>query len=139
MPTQTKKPCLNNQKFLFTGKESSPLGLGYSATPENVGTKKVGKDGTEWIVGMRNGVRVWVRSPTELVKEKPVINKKKSENKSSESESEEEPIIAAKPTKAAAKAAKPAKAAPAQVIDSSSESGDSDSDSGDSDSDSDDE
>lgn len=76
----SKKPCKNDTMCEYSGKESSPLGLGYSARPEQVGTIMEGRDKTMWMVGMKNGVHVWNRVPTEvaaiaapLKKEEPVI------------------------------------------------------------------
>lgn len=88
----TKKVCKNNPKYFYTGKESSPLGLGYCALSENVGTKRIGNDDTQWIVGMKNGMRVWVRCPTELSKESPVIEKPTKIVIEDDSEDEEEAV-----------------------------------------------
>ena len=73
-----KKPCINDATFSYTGKEMSPLGLGYSANAEKVGHFMKGKDNTMWMVGMKNGVKVWVRVPSEMAntplqKEEPVL------------------------------------------------------------------
>jgi hypothetical protein len=73
MPAAVKKPCKNDATHTYTGRESSPLGLGYSAEPERVGTIMEGIDKTMWVVSMKNRVKVWCRAPTELIKEKPVI------------------------------------------------------------------
>lgn len=121
-PTGVKKVCKNNPKYFYTGKESSPLGLGYCALSENVGTKRIGNDDTQWIVGMKNGMRVWVRCPTELSKETPVI--KKEEPKATkiviedESEEEEEPPKKPPPKKPVPKKPVPKK----PVVESESES-----------------
>jgi hypothetical protein len=76
----SKKQCKNDPTFSFTGKESSPLGLGYSASAEQVGHIMEGRDQTMWMVGMKNGVKVWNRVPTEIAaaafpleKEAPVL------------------------------------------------------------------
>jgi hypothetical protein len=73
-----KKPCINDATFTYTGKEMSPLGLGYCASAEKVGHFMKGKDNTMWMVGMKNGVKVWNRVPSEvanapLQKEEPVL------------------------------------------------------------------
>jgi hypothetical protein len=73
MPPLLKKPCENNPTYYYTGKESSPLGLGYDAGKLKVGDEMEGRDKTRWMIGMKNGVRVWVRQPNELVKDVPVI------------------------------------------------------------------
>jgi hypothetical protein len=88
-----KKQCKNDPTLTYTGKESSPLGLGYSASVEAVGTRMTGRDQTLWMVGMKNGVRVWNRVPTELAanatpltKDEPVLGDAK-ETKEVEEES----------------------------------------------------
>lgn len=63
----TKKPCKNHPSFTFSGKESSPLGLGYTAEAEDPGTVMEGRDKTMWMVGIRNGVKIWNRIPTQIV------------------------------------------------------------------------
>ena len=98
MPAAVKKPCKNDATHTYTGRESSPLGLGYSAEPERVGTIMEGIDKTMWVVSMKNRVKVWCRAPTELIKEQPVIkmpNDKEKETRvriavESESESDNE-------------------------------------------------
>jgi hypothetical protein len=57
-----KKLCKNatDTKVYFTGKESSPLGRGYSAACEDVGKKRKGKDGNLYVVHeKRNGDKKW--------------------------------------------------------------------------------
>lgn len=68
-----KRTCKNDGRFTFTGKESSPRGLGYCAEAEVVGTRMEGRDKTQWMVIIKNGVHVWTRVPTELVPEEPLI------------------------------------------------------------------
>jgi hypothetical protein len=77
-----KKTCKNHDSYTYSGKEMSPLGLGYTAEAEEVGTVMEGRDKTMWMVGIKNGVRVWIRVPTQvaatvirpaLIKEEPVI------------------------------------------------------------------
>lgn len=79
-----KKPCINDASYTYTGKESSPLGLGYSASAENVTVTMKGKDGTMWRVAMKNGVKVWTRVPADaaqdtLQHEEPVMTEEKKE------------------------------------------------------------
>lgn len=62
----SKKQCKNDPSYTFTGKESSPLGLGFSASAEKVGSRMTGRDQTMWMVGIKNGVNVWNRIPTEI-------------------------------------------------------------------------
>ena len=59
-----KKRCKNNDAFSYTGKEASPLGLGYTAQAEAIGTVREGRDKTHWIVCVKNAVNVWCRTPT---------------------------------------------------------------------------
>ena len=63
----TKQACKNHPSFTYSGKESSPLGLGYSAEAEDPGTVMEGRDKTMWMVGIRNGVRIWNRVPSQIV------------------------------------------------------------------------
>lgn len=56
-----KKPCINHPKYMYSGKESSPLGLGIAAEPIVLGTIQEGRDSTNWIVTMKNGIKVWSR------------------------------------------------------------------------------
>ena len=88
-----KKPCLNSSEWTYTGKEVSPTGLGYAPDGETAGTQMKGRDETMWVVGHKNGVKVWNRIPTVLVKETPIINDKVKEEKEDDenSDSEETP------------------------------------------------
>lgn len=72
-----KQPCKNDASFTYSGKESSPLGLGFTANAEAPGTVMEGRDQTMWIIGIRNGVHVWFRVPTEVVANvtKPLMKK----------------------------------------------------------------
>ena len=56
-----KKQCINHPKYVYSGKESSPLGLGIAAEPITLGTIQEGRDKTNWIVTIKNGVKVWSR------------------------------------------------------------------------------
>lgn len=73
MPPVIKKACVNNTEFSYSGKECSPLGKGYAADAEQVGTIMEGRDGTMWMVGIKNGVKVWNRVPTDLANDTAVI------------------------------------------------------------------
>jgi hypothetical protein len=69
-------PCKNNAAFSYTGKEMSPLGLGFCADAESVNREMVGRDGKSWVVGVKNGNKMWMRAPEPvLVKEEPVLPK----------------------------------------------------------------
>lgn len=46
---------------MYSGKESSPLGLGIAAEPLVLGTVQEGRDKTNWIVTLKNGIKVWSR------------------------------------------------------------------------------
>ena len=61
-----KKPCSNNPQFMYTGKESSPRGLGWCAENMGVGERMKGRDGTMWMVAVKNSLNVWTRVPTDL-------------------------------------------------------------------------
>ena len=43
----------------YDGKESSPLGFGFSALGEDVGTVMKGRDGNYWMVHQKSGVKLW--------------------------------------------------------------------------------
>ena len=68
----------------------SPLGLGFCADAETVGTQMVGRDNKNWIVGVKNNDKIWIRAPEKpvLVKEEPVLEG------DSESEVEPKPEVA---------------------------------------------
>ena len=67
--------CLNSDEYKYTGKEKTPLGRGYSAAAEKIGTLMKGADGTDWRVTLKNKVHVWSRVPTEFLdKDQPVIH-----------------------------------------------------------------
>jgi hypothetical protein len=105
--TATKKPCINDATFTYTGKEMSPLGLGYCATAEKVGHFMKGKDGTMWMVGMKNGVKVWNRVPNELAnevnaplqKDEPILHEEAHEDEAGPSVPVEAPKKKAAPKK----------------------------------------
>jgi hypothetical protein len=80
MVIATKVQCKNNEDYLFSGKEMSPLGLGYCAESESVGEQMNGRDGKSWVVSVKNGEKAWVRSPEKigLEKDEPLATKKKT-------------------------------------------------------------
>ncbi len=115
--TVVKKQCIKDERYRYTGKEASPLGLGYCAAAEDVGTKMEGRDKTFWVVGIKNGEKVWNRIYKELDNEQE-DDEKKSKAVDNKQESKEEEEQAAPPPKPATKAKKAAvapvdKAAPA--------------------------
>jgi hypothetical protein len=119
MPLLEKKRCVNNPDYSYSGKESSPLGIGYSAEASSIGKIMEGRDGTMWMVAKKyNDTKVWTRVPTELAndtdameklskdeeqsnnKEKVPIKKKAAPKKKKDveklvkvSESEDDPVI----------------------------------------------
>ena len=71
-----KMNCKNNESFQYSGKEMSPLGLGYCADAENLGKEMVGKDGNLWVVRAPKGIKLWARVTEEekkLVREPPML------------------------------------------------------------------
>lgn len=75
-PQGTKKPCSNNEKYKYTGKELSPLGIGLASEAENIGKQMIGRDGKNWIVVSKNNNKVWMRAPEpNLAKEHPILSK----------------------------------------------------------------
>jgi predicted Fe-S protein YdhL (DUF1289 family) len=59
----SKMKCNNSDKFMYTGKEMSPLGIGHCADVLGVGVKMMGRDDKIWIVGVKNSHKVWIRAP----------------------------------------------------------------------------
>lgn len=74
MPPALKLPCSNSDFQTYSGKEISPLGLGISPHSEKVGSRMMGRDGTQWLNSVKNGEKVWVRSPPKvsLAKDVPI-------------------------------------------------------------------
>jgi hypothetical protein len=77
----TKVQCKNHEDYFFSGKEMSPLGLGYCAESESVGEQMNGRDGKSWVVSVKNGEKAWVRSPEKigLEKEEPIGKQSRTE------------------------------------------------------------
>ena len=73
-----KKTCKNNDDT-YTGKEMSPLGLGYSPRAEKIGTVRMGRDKCTWIVINKDNVYVWSKAVNSdefsktISKEEPVM------------------------------------------------------------------
>jgi hypothetical protein len=99
MAPAQKQQCKNNAQYTYTGKEMSPLGLGFCADAESVGTQMVGRDNKNWIVGVKNNDKIWIRAPEKpvLVKEEPVLTSDAEEEEKQESEAVEEPKEQEKP------------------------------------------
>lgn len=93
----SKMTCKNSPKTTYTGKEMSPLGVGFCADAEKVGVKMTGKDGKEWVVGLKKGNKLWNRTKDEPKTPEPEpqseaedSDKDDETDKDDESESEEE-------------------------------------------------
>lgn len=89
--------CKNDPKYMYTGKEMSPMGLGYCADGEMVGKKMMGRDNKDWIVGTKNGIKIWQRAPdAPLVCEEPVLKNEEiisgNDDVNSDIDSEEEEV-----------------------------------------------
>jgi len=52
--------CKNTQEKRYTGKENTPLGNGYSASAEKVGTEMKGRDGKLYIVKKYKNGKRWI-------------------------------------------------------------------------------
>lgn len=85
-----KKPCSNHPKYMYSGKESSPLGLGLAAEPFIVGTIKEGRDKTNWIICEKNGIKVWSR----------ITRLSEMRGKDDENKDQETPVVKKKITRA---------------------------------------
>jgi len=113
MPPVIKKSCVNNTEFSYSGKECSPLGKGYAADAEQVGTIMEGRDSTMWMVGIKNGVKVWNRVPTDLANDTAVVGDLQKPSGPSEAKA---PTTAAAKKKAAAAAKKAVKKEPVSLV-----------------------
>lgn len=56
-----KYECHNDSRYLYSGKESSPLGLGFAPDPYVLGHIMEGRDKTKWVVTSKNSIKVWSR------------------------------------------------------------------------------
>ena len=109
MPSIVKKPCLNSSEWTYTGKEVSPTGLGYAPDGETEGTQMKGRDDTMWVVGRKNGVKVWNRVPTLLHKEEPVLDHNTPQNHRDDDDEEDDVHDAPEPPKVVPSAPKKVK------------------------------
>lgn len=68
--------CSNLSTESYTGKESSPKGLGYSAVGYELGVEKEGADKQIWVVHIKNNKKVWFRKKgmAKVTHEEPIIN-----------------------------------------------------------------
>lgn len=68
--------CSNVSTESYTGKESSPKGLGYSAVGYELGFEKEGADKQIWIVHIKNNKKVWFikKGMAKVTHEEPIIN-----------------------------------------------------------------
>jgi hypothetical protein len=53
--------CLNNNSKSYKGTEKSPLGLGYCSYSEEIGSIKLGNDGSEWIIKQTKSTKRWCK------------------------------------------------------------------------------
>lgn len=69
------KACINISTESYSGKESSPKGLGYSAVTYPIGHEMIGVDKQVWSVQMKNCKKVWFRKSgmPVLTHEEPII------------------------------------------------------------------
>ena len=84
----SKMSCKNSAKMSYTGKEVSPLGLGFCADAEKVGTLMKGRDGNSWVVGLKKGEKFWARSKEPVVEE-PKEDTEEDEKEDTENEKED--------------------------------------------------
>jgi hypothetical protein len=76
------KACINISTESYSGKESSPKGLGYSAVTYPIGQEMIGVDKQIWSVQMKNGKKVWFRKSGMpiLTHEEPIITNSNEES-----------------------------------------------------------
>ena len=76
------------------------MGLGYCAEGEMVGKKMMGRDNKDWIVGTKNGIKIWQRAPdAPLIREEPVLKKEEivSDNDDANTDTDSEDEIKVQP------------------------------------------
>lgn len=91
------KVCLNHVAYNYTGKESTPQGLGYCAEAEDIGKVMMGRDKHMWTVGIKNSMKVWVRIPDQMVARKeiaPMAAKDKVDEKEDKADEKEKKPVA---------------------------------------------
>lgn len=87
----TFKSCKNDPSFKYSGKEISPMGLGYTSQAEEIGAVMEGRDKNQWKVIMKNNIKIWCKLPAPvkqlpqdlpvtLEKDAPVISNKDDGN-----------------------------------------------------------
>ena len=91
------KVCHNHMSYTYTGKESTPQGLGYCAEAEEIGKVMTGRDKHMWTVGIKNAMKVWVRIPDQMVAKKEVAPMAKPVPAAPEAEAKEDEPIAEEP------------------------------------------
>ena len=71
----SKKPCINNPSFSYTGNEQSPLHFGLSAEGYPINSVMEGYDKKLWAVEIKNNKKVWIRKDDsfKVTHEEPVI------------------------------------------------------------------
>lgn len=72
--TVSKHVCKNNPSYSYSGKETSPLGIGYCADAESLGKEMIGKDGNTWVVKSIKGGKTWSKvNNKSLERDTPII------------------------------------------------------------------
>ena len=87
-----KKQCINHPKYMYSGKESSPLGIGIAAEPLVLGTIQEGRDNTKWIVTLKNGIKVWSR----ITRLSDLTNKENNLDEIEASPAKKKPVVSRK-------------------------------------------
>ena len=82
----SRRNCINNSSFSYTGKEQSPLRYGLSAEGYPVNSILQGYDKNMWVVEVKNNRKIWIRKEEDftITYEQPLINKLEDYNKSIE-------------------------------------------------------
>lgn len=92
----SKKPCINNPAFSYTGNEQSPLHFGLTAEGYPINAVMEGYDKKLWAVEIKNNKKVWIRKDDNfrVTHEEPII---KSEIEPQLIENESIPINSSAP------------------------------------------
>ena len=71
----SKKPCINNPAFSYTGNEQSPLHFGLTAEGYPINSVMEGYDKKLWAVEVKNSKKVWIRKDENfrVTHEDPII------------------------------------------------------------------
>lgn len=79
----TRRNCINNSSFSYTGKEQSPLRFGLSAEGYPINSILEGFDKNIWVVEIKNNRKIWVRKYDDfrITYDTPLINNINDYNK----------------------------------------------------------